>query len=64
MASSTDAAGAVTHYTYDAYGNLASETDPDGNVTDYTYDAERAPADDHAGELHRLPARFPAGRRR
>ena len=37
-ATSTDAAGAVTHYAYDAYGNLASETDPAGNVTGYGYD--------------------------
>lgn len=36
--SSTDAAGAVTHYGYDAYGNKASQTDPAGNETDYAYD--------------------------
>ena len=37
----TDAAGAVTHYTHDAFGNLATKTDPDGNVTQYGYDFDQ-----------------------
>ncbi|HET9082145.1 MAG TPA: LamG-like jellyroll fold domain-containing protein, partial [Trebonia sp.] len=40
VTSVTDAAGAVTKYTYDAYGNKASQTDPDGNVTQYAYDGD------------------------
>ncbi|UOX90824.1 LamG domain-containing protein [Amycolatopsis sp. FBCC-B4732] len=40
VASTTDANGNVTTYTYDAYGNKKSETDPNGTETDWTYDGE------------------------
>ncbi len=40
VATSTDAAGAVTRHTYGAYGDLATQTDPAGNVTGYVYDAD------------------------
>jgi RHS repeat-associated protein len=38
VASSTDADGNTTRFSYDANGNLASLTDPDGNTTSWTYD--------------------------
>ncbi|WP_326954014.1 LamG-like jellyroll fold domain-containing protein [Amycolatopsis sp. NBC_01286] len=40
VASSTDANGNVTTYTYDVYGNKKSETDANGTETDWTYDGE------------------------
>ncbi|MFJ9779914.1 LamG-like jellyroll fold domain-containing protein [Amycolatopsis sp. NPDC101161] len=40
VASTTDANGNVTTYTYDVYGNKKSETDPNGTETDWTYDGE------------------------
>ena len=40
MATSTDAAGAVTGYGYDAYGRKTKQIDPDGTETDTVYDAD------------------------
>jgi RHS repeat-associated protein len=39
VATSTDAAGNITHYTYDTEGNRTSQTDASGTEVDYTYDA-------------------------
>ena len=62
----TDAAGAKTIYTYDAYGNKASETDPDGNVTDYAYDGDghllTTTLENYTGSPPGSQAAGPAGR--
>lgn len=40
VVASKDQRDKVTHYTYDAMGNLSSVTDPTGAVTTYTYDGD------------------------
>ncbi len=51
MIQSVDAAGQITNYGYDAYGNLLSVRDPNGVGFDYQYDAlnRRISATDTAG---------------
>ena len=39
LQSVTDAAGGVSSYVYDGYGNVTSATDPNGKTTETTYDA-------------------------
>jgi RHS repeat-associated protein len=43
LASSIDAAGAVTTYTYDARGRVVASTDPDGRTSTTGYDAVNRP---------------------